>query len=111
MSGPGYGWCCACEGEISPSNPTVVFMPFEAPEGFTGWGCLQCHKPTRGAIAVLCPACAAAEKQPRFIATGRNVGDNLRVSLTNYVQIPFDHDMDQHTELRPARRGFRSRRH
>jgi hypothetical protein len=110
MSGPGYGWCCACEGEISPSNPIVVFLPFQAPEGFRGWGCMACHLPARGAIAVMCQDCVAAEKVPRFVATGVNVGDNMRVSLEGYLQIPFLHDLRLHPELKQPSRGFRGRR-
>jgi hypothetical protein len=110
MSGPGYGWCCACEGEISPSNPIVVFLPFQAPEGFCGWGCMACHLPARGAIAVMCQDCIGAEKAPRFIAAGVNVGDNMRVSLERYLQIPFLHDLRLHPELKQPPRGFRGRR-
>ena len=50
MGGPGYGWCCACEGEISPRDPVVVFLPFQAPDGFRGWGCAQCHLPAGGSV-------------------------------------------------------------
>lgn len=111
MSGPGYGWCCACEGEISPRDPVVVFLPFQAPAGFRGWGCMACGLPPGGAIAVVCQACVAAEKAPRFIATGVNVGDNKRLSLEGYVQIPFLHDARLHPELTQPPRGFRGRRH
>jgi hypothetical protein len=113
MSGPGYGTCCACEQEISPRDPCVVMLPFEAPTGFKGWGCLVCKLPQRGAIAVLCQDCLNANRQPRFIATGVHVGDNLRFPLTSYVQIPFEHNLAFHPELQPSpnRAERRRRRH
>lgn len=103
----GFGPCCACEGEISP-RPYVMFLEFEGPPGFHGWGCLPCALPTRGAIAVLCTGCMRAQKLPKFIAAGVNVGDNKRIRLDDkFQQIPFLHDPRRHPEGVP--RGPRRR--
>lgn len=105
---PGFGPCCCCEAEIR-HNPGLMMLGFEGPPGWTGWGCMVCGLPSRGAIAVLCQACVKAQRVPSFIAAGRNVGDNLRLRLDGkFVQVPFTHRLAQHPELLPPKR---TRRH
>jgi hypothetical protein len=96
---PGFGPCCCCEGEIR-HNPGLMMLEFEGPEGFTGWGCLVCQLPSRGAIAVICQACVKAQRVPKFIASGRNVADNTRVRLDDkFEQKPFTHRLELHPEM------------
>lgn len=95
----GFGPCCCCEGDIA-HQPALMMLDFEGPPGFTGWGCLVCHLPSRGAIAVLCQGCMLAQRVPQWIAAGRNVGDNLRVRLDDkFTQVPFGHRLDLHPEM------------
>lgn len=98
---PGFGPCCCCEGDVA-RNPALMMLEFQGPGGFTGWGCLVCGLPPRGAIAVLCQACMRAQRLPQFVAAGRNVGDNLRVRLDEkFTQVPFTHRLEMHPELWP----------
>lgn len=93
-----FGACCACgtAGEHCARNITT--LNFEAPPGFAGWGCVQCGKPSRGAIAVLCDSCAAKNAAPRFIAGGKFLTDKIRVPLDSYPRVPFGHDDRLHPE-------------
>ena len=80
----------------------MVVLDFEAPAGFTGWGCVVCHLPMRGAIATLCDRCADTEwsvEQLRYIVGGTYVFEGVRVSLDGFKRIPFHHDRSQHPEL------------
>lgn len=104
---PGFGPCCCCEGEIR-HNPGLMMLEFKGPPGWTGWGCMVCGLPSRGAIAVLCPACVLAQRLPQFIAAGRNVADNLRLRLDeHFEQRPFRHRLGAACQMAqlPPRRG------
>lgn len=51
----GLGPCCICQGEQGVRN--VIMLHQKAPVAGHGWGCVVCHLPSDGAIAVLCDKC------------------------------------------------------
>lgn len=88
-----FGPCCACERE----NATILYcLPFEAPEGQNGWGCVLCDLPPRGAIAVLCEACAIADATPLFVTAGSDITEHKRIAIDELAQTPFNHDEGKH---------------
>ncbi len=92
------GSCCACE-QSGPTVRNVMQLDFLAPDGFSGWGCVVCDIPMRGAIAVLCDACLAGSAEPRFIATGHYLTEGKRQALENYPRVAFGHIEHRHPEL------------
>lgn len=94
------GPCCCC-GTESGAIRTLAQLDFEAPTGFNGWGCVQCGAPSRGAIAVLCDACARPDNDAplRFICGGTYVADGQRVPLEGYERRPFGHELSKHPEI------------
>lgn len=87
------GPCCAC-GKNDRTVCNVVFLEFEAPVGFVGWGCFVCGLPPRGAVAVLCDACVATDAEPNFMCGGKYIGDRVRVEIA--TRRPFVHDAVKH---------------
>lgn len=97
MARTDYGPCCYCGGTENVRN--ILMLPFEAPSGFHGWACLQCHRPPRGASALLCDQCIVDDRvEPKFICGGKYIEDGVRVPLEGYTRIPFHHDMSLHPE-------------
>lgn len=93
--------CCKCERSDVPVR-TIVQFQFEAPEGFQGWGCVQCGAPSRGAVAVVCDGCADTMKsgeEVRFICGGKYMGDDVLVPLQGYERRPFGCDLSKHPEV------------
>lgn len=97
------GPCCACGG---PDVNVIIHLPFEAPEGFRGWGCFQCHLPLRGAVALVCERCAAAaELQAQLpplktICGGEYALEGVRVPHPPKEQcLPFEHNLALHPEI------------
>lgn len=93
-----FGTCCACETATENTVRNLATLDFEAPNGFAGWGCVQCAKPSRGAIAVLCDDCVDKKAEPRFIAGGSFLTDKVRVPLDGYARVPFAHEDRLHPE-------------
>jgi hypothetical protein len=92
------GPCCACGAE-NDTVRNIMMMTFEAPDGFHGWACLQCGKPARGAIAIICDTCLDSNAEPRFIVGGKYLADCVRVPLEGYDRRHFDHDLTKHPEI------------
>lgn len=92
------GCCCAC-GRIVSDLQNLLMMPFRAPEGFPGWGCVTCGLPSAGAIAVVCNACVDRGAEPQMIAGGRYALEGKRIKLQGFARIPHDHDLKRHPEL------------
>lgn len=99
------GPCCVCEG--SPAR-VIVYLPFRAPEGFRGWGCVQCGLEMRGAVALICDACAdeyeaLGEALPlKTMCAGVYVMEQKRVPITPEAQrVPHVHDLRYHPEVTP----------
>lgn len=93
-----FGPCCACETAGDNTVRNLATLDFEAPQGFAGWGCVQCSKASRGAIAVMCDDCVEKNAEPRFIAGGTYLTDKKRIPLEGYVRVPFTHDDRLHPE-------------
>lgn len=90
------GKCCACQGTQAKY---IVFLSFKAPVAGTGWGCLVCHKPQDGAIAVLCQSCIDEKRQPTEMVYG-DLANHERVQIVQETRrIPFNHDYHKHPEL------------
>jgi hypothetical protein len=45
--------CCAC-GKVKTTVRNIAFLQQKAPGPGTGWGCVVCHLPSDGAIALAC---------------------------------------------------------
>lgn len=96
-----FGACCRClkdDGNVR----TIVHLEFEGPSDFNGWGCVQCGVPQRGALAVICDACADGMKsidELSFICGGKYMVDRERLPLEGYERKPFGHDLSKHPEV------------
>lgn len=67
------GPCCICEGRVDVR--TMISLDGKCPIPGRGWGCLKCHLPADGAVAVICDQCEKRYRQGqiralRFICTG-----------------------------------------
>jgi hypothetical protein len=94
MSHTDLGACCACGTFRNVRN--VVMLPFRAPEPGKGWGCVLCHLPNDGAVAVLCDDCQHYGILPFRICLGYP-GDNKRLPMPSKLnRKPFGHDMTLH---------------
>ena len=90
-STPDLGACCACGGFDHVRN--VFMLDQKAPVPGTGWGCLVCHLPNDGAIAVLCDACADVEypfMNIKFAVDGMPA-DKKRIPI---IQLSGEHKHD-----------------
>jgi hypothetical protein len=93
-----FGPCCICDG--SANVRTIVMLDKEAPIPGHGWGCLTCGKPSNGAVAVICDACAEAPdvgKRLRFACRGYPASEG-RIPIAELTK-PFHHDLTKHPEL------------
>ena len=91
-----YGPCCACFGAKNVCN--IMFLDLQAPVAGTGWGCVVCHLPNNGAVAVICDDCLEFKADIQFIVNGYLL-DKKRVKIEE-VTGPFGHDMSYHGEVR-----------
>ena len=89
------GPCCACEGLKDVRNVCCVHKLSPIPG--RGWGCLQCHLPSNGAIYVLCDSCVEAQAQPKWACRG-DPATQGRIPIEELTG-SFEHDRDQHPEL------------
>jgi hypothetical protein len=90
---PDLGKCCACQGTENVRN--IVMHPKLAPVPGTGWGCLECHLPTDGAISVICDRCFGQNVTITEVCMGFPL-DKMRVPLHALREEVFDHDMSFH---------------
>jgi hypothetical protein len=93
-----YGSCCACGRADGLKVRNMLHLEYEGPPGFMGWGCVVCHLPARGAIALYCDACAEAHAEPKFICAGTYMADCERQSLADFKRVPFGHNMAMHAD-------------
>jgi hypothetical protein len=92
-----FGPCCGCGKPHDATVRNVLYLDFEAPPGFCGWGCFVCGLEFRGALAIMCDACLVQPGvAPKFIAGGRCLTDKLRVALEGYQRRPFGHIHARH---------------
>lgn len=104
MAAIDLGLCCVCEMEWAAG---VVMIDRRVPwaegdQNYAGtWGCLKCHLPHQGAIAVLCVTCGPDESVPvKYIVKGEP-RDNERVLLEDCPE-EFRHDAIAHADEFPA---------
>lgn len=94
-----FGACCACLLRKPVEQvQTLVLIDRRTPYG-DGWGCLQCHLPEEGAIAVLCNECVEGQVQIRQFIKGK-VLSHERAPFAELTE-PFEHRPAYHPELRP----------
>lgn len=114
------GPCCACR-QPGKTVRNLLMLPLRAPASANpdrdraqgGWGCVVCHLPCEGAVAVLCDRCSPrCGASPRGRAEDREVLDvcdgypalgrrTPRAGLTE----PWDHDYALHPETWQAVTG------
>jgi hypothetical protein len=93
MSGdaPDLGLCCACAIKAATG---ILMLQRRAPTSGKGWGCVVCHLPLDGAVAVLCDDCKP--DAVRFVCDG--YPKDGRVPIETLTDEVFDHDPAQHPE-------------
>ncbi len=74
---PDLGPCCVCETNIGVRN--VICVDRRAPIPGTGWGCVECHLPMDGALAVVCDDCVC--EPLKFVCKG---------FVSRLERVPFD---------------------
>lgn len=87
------GACCACR-KSGPTVRNIMMLGKRAPVPGTGWGCLVCHLPSDGAIAVVCDACLEAERPILDVCVGY-ASRNERVSSETVTEL-FEHQLALH---------------
>jgi hypothetical protein len=99
LHSPDLGPCCICEDDGAVN---VVMLPHRAPIHGRGWGCVECHLPADGAVAVLCYRCIISygvdPAALKFVCRGYPASDG-RVPISELDQAIFDHDTAKHAEL------------
>jgi hypothetical protein len=84
--------CCGCR---RTRRLVVVALPWRGPKRVYGWGCVVCGLPPRGALALLCAECAAAEVAPVEALAGETIGQPERVPVARLTE-PHRHDPARH---------------
>jgi hypothetical protein len=87
------GPCCAC-GVRGLVVRNIVALDVRGPSPSQGWGCLVCHLPANGAVAVVCDACLDQDVPITHICVGYP-GEGKRASRADYTE-PFRHDEGRH---------------
>jgi hypothetical protein len=75
------GPCCACGADNSTVR-NILSLDLKAPVPATGWGCVVCHLPNDGALAVLCDKCVQQQIKPTMACYGYPA-DCQRVPIAN----------------------------
>jgi hypothetical protein len=107
-----FGPCCSCGQEGTEANPvrTILCLDWTAPVEGTGWGCAVCNRPSDGALAVLCDACAELieedsleiEDHLSHVVDGM-VSEHGRLGVEEWMEtrVPFSHDESLHRGAQP----------
>lgn len=108
---PNLGSCCICE-RSGPTVRNMVMLPKRAPIAGRGWGCMECHLPLDGVVAVVCDSCLGplntygqpieVESRLRFACRGYP-GSDGRIPIGDLDPAPFDHDPAFHRDELDAR--------
>lgn len=89
------GQCCSCEGVDGVRN--IIMLNALAPVPGTGWGCVVCHLPSNGAMAVLCDRCIDLKMPIIWAVTGYLPGKQ-RIPRSELVG-KHEHDLSFHPEV------------
>jgi hypothetical protein len=89
------GPCCGCGGDTAGTHNVIMLTVRNKVPGH-GWGCVVCHLPPDGAVAVLCGACLdraarGVEDVLRFACRGYPDTDG-RAPIGEFTE-PFTHDL------------------
>lgn len=87
QSAGSLGPCCTCGTIEGVYN--IMMIKQRAPTPGKGWGCVVCHLPTDGAIAVVCDACM--DLPIKSVCDGYP-NEGLRVPIEDLSPDNFDHD-------------------
>ena len=87
------GACCACR-RAGQTVRNIITLPVRAPVPGKGWGCMVCHLPSDGAVAVVCDACLEAGAPIIDVCHGYPKA-NMRTARASLHEA-FDHDMRFH---------------
>jgi hypothetical protein len=87
------GPCCAC-GRADRQARTLIALAYRAPQKGTGWGCVVCHLPSDGALAVVCDPCLAIDAPIVEVCDGYATGKKRLNRI--FVTEPFDHKAIPH---------------
>ncbi len=90
------GPCCSC-GRDNLEVRNVVMIEQKNPGGKDGWGCLQCHLPMEGAVALICDECAELGRPIKFAVDGE-IKNKKRIPVES-LGAEHKHDMSQHPEV------------
>lgn len=104
------GTCCICCSTEGVRN--IMNFPQKAPVPGRGWGCVICHLPGDGAIAVLCDGCLEKVQYEGVEIPYACVGypaDNKRVPVAE-LRGTHEHDMEAHRRWERMHRPVGSRR-
>ena len=100
-----FGRCCACN-EVKSNVRNFIALDLRAPQPGTGWGCVVCHLPLDGALAVVCDECKKKGAVVRWVICGP-VWNGERLAI-EAVTVKFGHHVHLHPEL--AEQEFRAER-
>lgn len=89
------GSCCACR-RSGPDVRNIMMLHKRAPVPGTGWGCVVCHLPSDGAVAVICDACADADRPILDVCVGYP-SRNVRVSIATLAGT-HEHNLALHVD-------------
>ena len=89
------GSCCACR-KAGPTVRNIMTLPFRSPTPGFGWGCVVCHLPSDGAVAVLCDACLESGAPIVDVCHGYPK-ENMRMARES-LTAAFDHDLARHED-------------
>lgn len=74
------GACCAC-GKEGETVRNVMMLEKKAPVPGTGWGCVLCHLPNDGAVAIVCDDCVEHSRETLYAINGF-AKNKLRILIT-----------------------------
>jgi hypothetical protein len=97
------GPCCMCETTEGAVNMVCLDRRCAVPGH--GWGCVVCHLPFDGAVAVLCDECFRLyRQQPEYLieACRGYPGTEGRIPIEELPPGEFAHDMAMHAAPEPG---------
>ena len=104
-AGHDLGPCCRCETTQGVRN--ILMLEHKSPIAGRGWGCLGCHLPQDGAVAVLCDGCMRLHHEgagsPLFACRGFP-GTDGRCPIEALTGL-HQHDMRYHPEAMAGDEG------
>lgn len=99
MEEPSLGPCCICESEVRVR--TLIMLKRRSPISGHGWGCVACHLPSDGAMAVVCDDCCdvyGPRTPDRLVFACRGYpGTEGRIPMSELTG-EHEHDMRFHPE-------------